>query len=136
MRGVSQGEENVRRLDVYIQELVSQKRGLPARDGRPNLSVIAEACGFDRGVFYSNQKAKLLLDEAHRRLGLDAGAPALLTAYDEVQLREESKSRTDTRSKSLEEEVLRLRAEVASLRAENARYRAMRELLANSGRVP
>lgn len=135
MRGVRQGEENVRRLTVYLQELSSEKRGLPARDGRPNLSVIAEACGFDRGVFYANQKAKFLLDEAYRRLGLDAGARADLTAFDEARLREESKSRADIRSKSLEEEVLRLRAEIASLRAENARYRALRELLANTGRA-
>jgi hypothetical protein len=135
MRGVQQGEENVRRLNVYIKELSAEKRGLPARDGRPNLSIIAEACGFDRGVFYSNQKAKVILDEAYRGLGLDIGVAADLTAFEEAQLREESKSRADNRSKSLEQEILRLRAEIASLRAENARYRALRELLANTGRV-
>jgi hypothetical protein len=136
MRGVQKGEENVRRLSVYLDELAAERRGLPARDGRPNLSIIAEACGFDRGVFYTNQKAKMLLDDAHRRLGLDTGAPADLTEFDKARLREESKSRTDSRSKSLEEEVLRLRAENASLRAENGRYRALRELLAKTGRVP
>jgi hypothetical protein len=32
--------------------------------------------------------------------------------------------------------VLRLRADNASLRAENERYRALRQLLAETGRVP
>ncbi len=136
MRGVQKGEENVRRLSIYLDELAAEKRGLPARDGRPNLSVIAEVCGFDRGVFYSNQAAKMLLDDARRRLGLDTGAPADLTAFEQARLREESKARSDGRSKSLEEEVLRLRADNASLRAENERYRALRQLLADTGRLP
>lgn len=67
-RGVQQSEENVRRLKALIDLLDSQNRGLPARDGRPNLSALGEACQFDRGVFYSNQKAKLLLDDALGRL--------------------------------------------------------------------
>ena len=136
MRGIQKGEENVRRLSAYLDSLVAEQRGLPARDGRPNLSVIAEACGFDRGVFYTNQTAKILLDDSHRRLGLDTGTPEDLTAFDSAQLREEGKARADRRSKSLEEEVLRLRAENASLRTENARYRALRELLAETGRLP
>jgi hypothetical protein len=135
-RGVQQGEENVRRLRAYIAALEAENRGLPARDGRPNLSVIAEACGFDRGVFYSNQAAKLLLDDALGRLGLDTGRPADLTAFDQARLREEGKARADGRSKGLEEELLRLRAENASLRAENERFRALRRLLAETGRVP
>ncbi len=136
MRGVARGEENVRRLGIYLDELAAEKRGLPARDGRPNLSVVAEACGFDRGVFYTNQTAKMLLDDAYRRLGLDTGAPADLTAFEQVRLREEGKARSDGRSRSLEDELLRLRAENAGLRAENERYRALRQLLAETGRVP
>lgn len=136
MRGVPKGEENVRLLGVYVDELAAMRRGLPARDGRPNLTVIADACGFDRGVFYTNEVAKKVLEKAHRRLGLDAGTPDEMTGFDRARLREENKVRDDARSKSLEEEVLRLRAENASLRAENARYRALRELLAETGRLP
>jgi hypothetical protein len=136
VRGVPKGEENVRLLGVYVAELATMRRGLPARDGRPNLSVIADACGFDRGVFYNNDAAKEVLDKAHRRLGLDTGTADEMPAFDQAWLREEGKVRDDGRSKSLEEEVLRLRAENASLRAENARYRALRELLAETGRLP
>ena len=136
MRGVQKGEENVRLLGVYLEALASEKRGLPAHDGRPNLSIIAEACAFNRGVFYSNQTAKMLLDDAHRRLGLDTGTPADLNAFEQARLREEGKARSDRRSRSLEDEVLRLRAENAGLRAENERYRALRQFLAETGRVP
>ena len=135
-RGVQQGEENVRRLRIYLNALASDRRGLPARDGRPNLSVIAEACGFDRGVFYTNQAAKMLLDDAHRRLGLDIGPTTDLTPFEQAQLREEGKIRADGRLKALEDEVLRLRAENSSLRKENERFRAIRLLLADSGRLP
>ncbi len=135
-RGVIQGEENVRRLGTYLDALAAERRGLPARDRRPNLSAIAEACGFDRGVFYTNQPAKMLLDDAHRRLGLEDDRPAALTAFDDARLREEGKARADGRLKALEEEVLRLRSENASLRAETDRLRALRHLLAETGRVP
>jgi hypothetical protein len=103
VRGVQKGEENVRRLGVYLDEMTAEGRGLPARDGRPNLSVIAEACAFDRGVFYSNQTAKMLLDDAHRRLGLETGVPVDNTAFEQARLREEGKARSDGRSRSLEE---------------------------------
>ncbi len=136
MRGIPKGEENVRLLEVYVAELAAIRRGLPSRDGRPNLSVIADACGFDRGVFYNNDAAKEVLKKALRRVGLDTGPPDEVPAFDRTRLREETKVRDDGKSKSLEEEVLRLRAENASLRAENARYRALRELLAETGRLP
>jgi hypothetical protein len=121
MRGVAGGDDNARRLIDYIGGLRAERRGLPARDGRPNLSVIAQACGFDRGVFYTNQRAKLLLDEATAEVGLDDGWPAPATAFEAAQIREEAKARTDSRSKALEEEILRLRAENARLKAENER---------------
>ncbi|MDX8449862.1 DUF6262 family protein [Mesorhizobium sp. VK25A] len=135
-RGVQQGEENVRRLRAYLKGLETAQRCLPSRDGRPNLSAIADACGFDRGVFYANQTAKLLLDEAYRNLGLEEATVAAPTAFDQARLREETKARADVRSKALEEEVLRLRAENAKLREENERFRALRRLLADTGRIP
>jgi hypothetical protein len=125
----------IRRL-ALIESLENEKRGLPARDGRPNLSAMAEACKFDRGVFYTNQAAKLLLDDALGRLGLDTDEPADLSEFDRAQLREEGKVRADARSKALEEELLLLRAENASLRAENDQFHALRRLLAETGRVP
>jgi hypothetical protein len=75
VRGVPKGEENVRLLGVYLDELAAIGCGLPARDGRPNLSVIADACGFGRGVFYNNDAAKKVLDDAPE--GKDIGWEAV-----------------------------------------------------------
>lgn len=119
MRGVAGGDDNARRLIDYIGGLRAARRGLPARDGRPNLSLIAQACGFDCGVYYTNQRAKLLLDEATAEFGLDDSRPGPATAFEEAQIRGEAKARTDSRSKALEEEILWLRAENAQLKAEN-----------------
>jgi hypothetical protein len=136
MRGVGGGEDNARRLSEYIGGLRAVQRGLPSRDGKPNLSVIAEACGFDRGVFYTNQAAKMLLDGATAELGLDNGLPPAGTAFDEARIREEVKAKADRRTKELEEEVLRLRAENARLKSENERFKAIRTLMAETGRMP
>lgn len=136
MRGALGGDENVRRIREHLEKLRVEGRALPARDGKPNLSVIAQACGFDRGVFYSNQMVKMLLDEAMGLLGLDDGQPKPEHAFAEARLREEAKARSDVRSKALEEEVLRLRAENARLKAENERFRALRTLMAETGRLP
>lgn len=136
MRGVLKGEENVRCLRSYLDALTSEGRGLPSRDGKPNLSVIATACGFDRGVFYTNETAKLLLDDATTRLGLDRNGPPPQTAFERARIREESKTRSDARTKSLEDEVIRLRAENAKLRTENERLQAIRRLMTETGRLP
>jgi hypothetical protein len=137
VRGAQRGEENAARLQAYLDGLGANSRGLPKRDGKPNLSVIAAACGFDRGVFYTNEAAKLLLDEAIVALGLDDGRPtAAPSAFDEARIHEEGKVRADGRTKALEEEVIRLRAESARLRSENDRLRAIRTLMADTGRVP
>jgi hypothetical protein len=136
MRGAAKGEENAQRLASYIAALRAEKRGLPARDGRPNLSVIAQACGFDRGVFYANQAAKILLDEATAELGLDDGRPEPANAFEAAQIRAETKVARDKRVNSLEEEILRLRAENGQLKVEIARYRAIERLMSETGRMP
>ncbi|MDO9710756.1 DUF6262 family protein [Paracraurococcus lichenis] len=120
----------------YLDALRAEGRGLPGRDGKPNLSVIAEACEFDRGVFYANQMAKMLLDEATGQLGLDDGRARPATGFEEARLREEAKARLDGYTKALEEEVLRLRAENARLKAENESLRAIRTLMSETGRMP
>ena len=136
MRGVVGGEDNARRLSEYIGGLRAVQRGLPSRDGKPTLSVIAHACGFARGVFYTNQAVKMLLDGATAEVGLDNGLPPPGTAFDEARIREEVKAKADRRTKELEEEVLRLRAANARLKSENERFKAIRTLMAETGRMP
>jgi len=136
LRGEHGGEENVRRFNTYVAALRKEKRGLPARNGGPNLSAIAKVCGFDRGVFYSNEGVKLLLNEAWEELGLDDGRPEPTTAYEAARLKDEAKSRGNSRIDGLEQEVLLLRAENAQLKAEAAKYKALQQLMIATGRMP
>src|SRR5215469_12222867 len=55
--GIQIGAEHVERVRQYIADLKAGGRAFPSRAGKPNLSVIAVACGFDRGVFYNNAAA-------------------------------------------------------------------------------
>lgn len=135
-RGELGGQENAKRLRTYIDVLRADRRGVPARGDGPNLSAIAKACGFDRGVFYSNEEVKLLLNEAWEELGLDNGRPEPTTAYEAARLKDEAKSRGDSRVSGLEQEVLLLRAENAQLKAEHAKYKALQRLMIETGRMP
>jgi hypothetical protein len=78
----------------------------------------------------------VLIEEAASQLGLDDGRPIAETAFDEIRIRNEAKSQSDSRTKALEEEVIRLRAENARLKIENERYRAIRQMMAETGRAP
>ncbi len=135
-RGELGALENVRRLNTYLAALRAEKRSLPARADAPNLTAIAKACGFDRGVFYQNEMAKILLDEAWRELGADNEQTKPATAFEAVQLKNEVKKKADVRTKGLEDELIRLRAENAALRAENLRLIAIRRMVVEAGRIP
>lgn len=136
VRGELGGQENAKRLRAYIDALRADRRGVPARGSGPNLSAIAKACGFDRGVFYSNQEVKLLLNDAWEQLGLDDGMPDPTTAYEVARLKDEAKSPGNGRVDSLEKEVLLLRSENAQLKAEAAKYKALQQLMISTGRMP
>ena len=71
--GVQIGADNVARLGAYLDRLAAAGERFPTRNGRPNLSAVALACGFDRQVLYKNPAAKALVDKALRALGLRRG---------------------------------------------------------------
>lgn len=127
MRGVPQGQENARRLEAYLDALERDKLPLPARDGKPNLSVIALACGFDRGVLYTNAAAKSAITAAAARLGLEAfeqRAPESVCAPDP----------RDQRILKLEQENAALRAENIDLRRRVKRLEHVESHMAETGR--
>lgn len=135
-RGELGADRNVVLLQNYINRLASEKRGFPARAGKPNLRVIAEACGFDRGVFYQNETARRLLEEAVLELRFEAPAAKSTDAYQDARLEDEAKTIDNRRLRALEEDNLYLRAENTQLKRENARYRALQQLMASTGRMP
>lgn len=64
MSGQQTGAENVKRLDKYLAELRSTGGKLPMRNGKPDKSTIAMACGFNRQTLYNNPAAVALLESA------------------------------------------------------------------------
>lgn len=49
-------------VQSYLRELEQRGEKLPLRDGKPNKTAIAKACGFHRNVLYSNAQAIDLLN--------------------------------------------------------------------------
>jgi len=68
--GVQIGAENFVKLQSYFDALERDKNPVPlTKDGRPNLSAIALACGFDRQVLYKNPACRDLVESKLRTLG-------------------------------------------------------------------
>jgi hypothetical protein len=63
------GDEN--RLRVYLDDLSGKGQPLPRRAGKPNLAVIARACGFDRNVFYRHAAMMRVLEEFAANSGIE-----------------------------------------------------------------
>jgi hypothetical protein len=76
--GQQLAKEHLASLRAYIADLKQQEKGLPSRDGKPNFTAVAGACGFDRKLFYgpyrSNQEARQIINEAiSNDIGLEEG---------------------------------------------------------------
>ncbi|GEO99119.1 hypothetical protein [Methylobacterium haplocladii] len=119
------GERNVAALRAYLDGLQVAGEPIPERNGRPNLSAIAIACGFDRQTLYKNQAAKVLLEEALGRLGTALPSDQ---ASDEPEAKPKA-DRRDRRILQLEQHNAALRAEVRGLREQLARYRHVEEAM-------
>lgn len=130
MSGAAAGAENVRRLREYIDALVAEGRPLPVRNGKPNVSAIALACGFDRQVLYKNPAAKEALDAAVALAGLVAGDPEAADEKPEVR----APDRRDRRIHKLEQENAALRGEVAGLRERLRRLQHVESHMVETGR--
>ena len=119
------GERNVASLRAYLDRLQAAGEPLPERNGKPNLSAIAIACGFDRQTLYKTPTATALLEEAGGRLGT---APPVDDKSDELDAKPKA-DRRDRRILQLEQHNAALRAEVRGLREQLARYRHVEEAM-------
>lgn len=62
--GRQRGAENVASVIAYLDELDRAGERVPLNpDGSPNYSEIARLCGFGRQVFYTNEKARQLVEQ-------------------------------------------------------------------------
>lgn len=99
--------EHFRTLKQYLDTVES----LPARGGKLNISALAEACGFDRGVLYTNPECNRLLRSVLEERGLSG-------------LAERDEDQADERRRILEHRVNQLEQRNAALMAENEELRA------------
>lgn len=124
--GAAVGAENVARLRAYVDGLRAAGERLPERAGKPNVSAIALACGFDRQVLYKNPGARDLLAKAADELGLDASG--------EIATSPSGPDRRERRIQQLEQENAALRAEVVGMREQIRRLRHVETHMVETGR--
>jgi len=132
LSGAAAGAENVRRLKLYLDDLLKNGLPLPERQGRVNISAVALACGFDRQVLYKNPAAKVMLAQAEAELGLDRSDGDNQDEDEKPAVR--TPDQRDRRIHKLEQENAALRAEAAGLRERLRRLRHVEEHMTQTGR--
>jgi Family of unknown function (DUF6262) len=123
--GAAAGAENAARVRTYLENLEAVGRGLPERDGKPNMSAIALAAGVDRQVLYKNPAARVAVEEAATRLGLEAFEPRATQPVRDLR---------DQRILKLEQENASLKAENSELRRRLRQLEHMESHMAETGR--
>lgn len=122
------GAENVARLQTYLDGLAATGEALPMRAGKPNMSAIALACGFDRQVLYKNPAAVALIEGEVAKL--PAAGSESASGPDEKP----KSDRRDNRIMQLEQQLAAARAETAGLRERLRRLQHIENHVAETGR--
>lgn len=107
--GAQIGVANFARLREYFDQLEREGGRIPVtKGGRPNLSAIAFACGFDRQVLYNNPRCRELIQA---KLGTIGGTtqttePSAKAAYDpkDKRIRELEKQVADLTERLIQAE--------------------------------
>jgi hypothetical protein len=123
--GKELGEEHVCRLQAYIDSVDK----LPSRGGKLNVSAVAMACQFDRGVLYNNPRCKELIASAVAQKGLVG-----IVARDATDPEDKAVVRLERRVHDLEQLNAALKAEVFELRRQLARSQIVEEHTIDTGR--
>lgn len=111
--GQQRGAENVESVTEYLNQLNSSGEMVPLNsDGGPNYSEIARHCGFGRQVFYTNEKARALVEQLVQRSAELHRSRKVISALHKVDAQ-------DRRIQKLEEKVATLSAEVEALHQQN-----------------
>lgn len=127
--GIELGREHAARLEAYLAEIDH----LPSRAGKPNMTAIARACGFDRQVLYKNPACVSMLEAALEERGLDA--PEARDCQEGAGLVAASKLReVEQRNSALEKKISEMRARIVGLEALLRRREIIDEELTARGR--
>ena len=111
--GQQRGTENVESVVAYLDQLDKAREMVPLNaEGGPNYSEIARHCGFGRQVFYTNEKARALIEQRMRRFAESRENRKVRSTLHKVDAQ-------DRQIQRLEEKVATLSAEVEALRQRN-----------------
>src|SRR5713226_567853 len=103
--GQQRGAENVESVAEYLDQLDKTGEMVPLNpDGGPNYSEIARDCGFGRQVFYTNEKARALVEQRIQRFTESRESQQVRKALHQVDAQ-------DRHIQRLEEKVATLSAE-------------------------
>lgn len=145
--GQQVGAEHVERLREYLRSLHATGSRIPGRQGKPNKSVIADACGFGRLTFYNNTEAIAVLEQSVIEIGVVEDTPKLEEKSVRPQLEgkaahlQTTVDKKERRIQQLEETLETKLAEISDLRRELKQaqeklrqYDLMEEVMTTSGR--
>lgn len=111
--GQQRGAENVESVAAYLGHLDRIGEMVPLNpDGGPNYSEVARHCGFGRQVFYTNEKARALVEQHIQRSTESYASRKAKSALHKVDIQERHIQR-------LEEKVATLSAEIEALHQQN-----------------
>jgi polyphosphate kinase 2 (PPK2 family) len=129
--GLEIGHEHVGVVQAFLDELWERQEPLPRRAGKPNLTRIAAACGFDRGVFYSNEGVERALKAYEEK--------DRIRFYDKLEQAEQKRERSEAATKydrGMVERVIELEALVTSQARELERLRRLEAMMCKEGVLP
>jgi hypothetical protein len=137
-------KDNVRSVATYVEGLKERGERLPGRKGQPNWTAIALACGFARGVFYDNDEARAVIEQAITDEKLkpeptdEPKAPAEhgRAAHTQKKLEgtERDKRRLEEQLAVKNTEIEELRRSKKELEEKLRRFTAFEEVMVTSGR--
>jgi hypothetical protein len=125
------GAEHAATIRAHLDSLWERQEPLPRRAGRPNLTSIAAACGFDRGIFYTNEAVAACLAEYDEK--------DRIRFYDKLEQGELRREKTEASAKydrAVVERIVELEALVQSQARELERLRRLERLMCQEGILP
>ena len=127
LSGAEVGKRNVATLKDYLRGIKAQGANLPSRAGKVNMTAVALACGFDRGVLYQNPRCRRLMHFATKWYGLEGQGKGPEVAPNTRDIRDE-------RIRKLEQQNAALLAENHGLRRKLARLQHIEDEMVDTGR--
>ncbi len=128
--GGQRGADNVESLAQYLDQLDRAGEPVPLNpDGGPNYSEIARHCGFGRQVFYTNEKARALVEQRIKHSQGSREDPKVKNALHKVDAQGRQIQRLEEKVATLSVEVEALRRKKRELQEQLRQYELIDEVM-------